>query len=257
MMHYTINDILESGSRYFKNNFPVIIFFFQETHNNIWLVYFLGLAPIFQHCSHNLQISWTVLILYLIRTLYKNISYDVRHTHAQFLATFCPSLHALPYVCRGGVGEGKRADCEECDVGERGRAKNVGRGTLLSPECDPQHLPSNTACVRQKAWQGSNNAGWLLPFYSYLQGFAGLAACSLGSCFLLYFYGLWGIHKWSWNKTSSREFGDFYPLTQDLLLDCGCGKIWAFWIHPAAPWEILFFRKTISKLLVYLVFRCF
>lgn len=117
MMHYTINDILESGSRYFKNNFPVIIFFFQETHNNIWLVYFLGLAPIFQHCSHNLQISWTVLILYLIRTLYKNISYEVRHTHAQFLATFCPSLHALPYVCWGEAGGGVESTASTHSLG--------------------------------------------------------------------------------------------------------------------------------------------
>lgn len=211
MMHYTIYDILESGSRYSKINFPVTIFFFQETHNSIWLVYFLGPTPIFQHCSHNLQISWTVLIWYLIRTPYKNIWYDVRHTHAQFLSIFCPRLHVLLYVCGDGVGESKRADSGESDVGERGRAKNVGRGALLSPECDPEHLPSSTACVRQKGWQWGNNAGWLLPFYSYLRGFAGLAACSLGSRFLLYFYGLWRI-KWSRNKTSSREFGNVYPL---------------------------------------------
>lgn len=48
------------------------------------------------------------------------------------------------------VNGGKGADSGEGDVGGSRRAKNAGRRALLSPEYDPEHLPSSAACVRQK-----------------------------------------------------------------------------------------------------------
>lgn len=256
MMHYTIYDILESGSRYSKNNFPVTIFFFQETHN-IWLVYFLSPTPISQHCSHNLRISWTVLILYLIRTPCKNISRDVRHTHAQFLSTFYPSLHALLHVSGSGVGKGKRADNGESDVGERKRPK-----MLAGMPCFPQSVTPNTCPQAQHVWDRSVDSEVTMP---------------VGSCLFIHtcrvlqtllppvwgptFFSMSMVYEGSTSdhgtKTSSREFGDVYPLTQNLLSDWECGKLRAFWIHSTAPWEILICRKTISKLLLYFVYRCF
>lgn len=181
--------ILESCSKYSRSNFPVTIFFFQKTYKDIWLVYFFGPTPIFHCCSYDLQISWTVLILYLTRTHYMK---KHTHTHIQFLSTICPS-----FTCFTGRGSGEARELivekEMWKEEERAKKKNAGRCVLVSPEYGPEHLPSSTACVRQEGFQWSNNVGWLFSFCPYPQGLAGLTACNLGSCFLLCLYGLWRI----------------------------------------------------------------
>ena len=147
----------------------------------------------------------------------------MQYTHTQFLSARV--LHALLGVGgRGGAGRrqwrgSKGADSGEGDVERRERTKTVGKCALLFPEHGPGHLPSSTTCVkRQEGWQWSDSAGWWSgSFCLYSQGLAGLAACSLGSCFLPYLCGLWGIHKGSQSKTRSRQFGAVCPLPQHLL----------------------------------------
>lgn len=211
-------------SKYSENNFPVTKFFFQEIHQDIWLVYFF-----WSHCDFPIMSSWSPNILNSSDFVFdKDPLYDAVHT--QFLSTIC-----LSFTCFTGCVDGRGGLVREQIVEKEMEEKKEGQKILTGVLCFPWSMVLSTYPQAGHAWDRRFHNEVTTPVGSSLfvhtsRVWKALQPTASGPAFFSIskvFEGSTAGHR-----TRPPKFGQICLWTQCLLtfqfFNYGCGKVWAF-----------------------------